>query len=62
MSKGYLKVESNWMDILDTVEFHDKYVRVFLNNNKQEIEDYEAFDDMHEFDGTFTKSERSSSL
>ena len=56
MREEYLQTEPNWMDILSIVEFHDRYIQDFLNNNKKEIKDYEAYNNMHSADGTFAKS------
>jgi len=39
-------------------EFKDEYILKFLRKlNKKELTDYEAFDLMHKYDGTFAKSE-----
>ena len=56
MREEYLQIEPNWMDVLNIVEFHDRYIQDFLKNNKEEIKDYEAYNNMHSADGTFVKS------
>ena len=55
-----LKIDPNWTSYFD-VTFNDCHIIKALRERdkaiKKELKDYEAFDLMHKYDGTFTKSE-----
>lgn len=62
--KNEFAIDENWLEDIKKVEFKDAHILQFIRRtkNKEEITDYEAYDLMHKHDGTFTKSDRLSSL
>lgn len=63
--KTFLRINGEWLefkpeDFLNNQlpKFKDAHILKFLRKlKKQEIKDYEAFDLMHKYDGTFSKSD-----